>query len=271
MRCTKADNTIVTYCNLLQPSAFMENTLLTAKQVQELLHIDRTTVYRMLKDGRLSGVKVGQQWRFSSREVNQMLSGATRPTSEFTVSTDVLPLHCMQPIQDVFAEIAEVGSVVADTDGQPLTRISHACDFCKLILENENGYKACTQSWQKLAQQTDSSPEFISCHAGLEYARARIEVNEELVAILVVGQFHLDAPEPEELTERIEALAYKYHIDPNRLLKAAKSIPILDDRKIPQITKWLEKVSRTFEQISTERADLMYRLRQISAMTILEP
>ena len=35
--------------------------LLTAKEVQELLSVDRTTIYRMLKDGRLKGVKVGNQ------------------------------------------------------------------------------------------------------------------------------------------------------------------------------------------------------------------
>ncbi|MGB9754636.1 helix-turn-helix domain-containing protein [Roseiflexus castenholzii] len=40
------------------------NDLLTTREVQDLLKLDRTTVYRMLKEGRLTGVKVGQQWRF---------------------------------------------------------------------------------------------------------------------------------------------------------------------------------------------------------------
>ena len=54
----------------------MEKRLLTAKQVQELLHVDRTTIYRMLKDGRLTGIKVGQHWRFSEQEVDDLVSGA---------------------------------------------------------------------------------------------------------------------------------------------------------------------------------------------------
>ena len=53
------------------------------------------------------------------------------------ISTEVLPLHCMQPVQNVFAEIAEVGAVTTDTNGQPLTQISNSCDFCKLILGSE--------------------------------------------------------------------------------------------------------------------------------------
>jgi excisionase family DNA binding protein len=53
------------------------NALLTTKQLQELLSIDRTTVYRMLKDGRLTGIKVGTQWRFSRDEVDALLSGSS--------------------------------------------------------------------------------------------------------------------------------------------------------------------------------------------------
>src|SRR5947209_1519359 len=53
--------------------------LLTVKEVQELLKVDRITVYRMLKDGRLTGVKIGHQWRFSRQEIDSLLSGAPHP------------------------------------------------------------------------------------------------------------------------------------------------------------------------------------------------
>ncbi|MCA9936705.1 MAG: helix-turn-helix domain-containing protein [Anaerolineales bacterium] len=56
--------------------------LLTTKQVQDLLQVDRTTVYRMLKDGRITGVKVGQQWRFHRQEVENLLGISTsQPTA----------------------------------------------------------------------------------------------------------------------------------------------------------------------------------------------
>ena len=246
----------------------MEKKLLTAKQVQELLHVDRTTIYRMLKDGRLTGIKVGQRWRFSEQEVNDMLSGAVRPDDEpLSVSVDALPLHCMQPVQDVFAEIAEVGSVTTGVDGHPLTRISNSCDFCKLIMGSEDGRQACTESWRTLAQQTSQSPEFISCHAGLQYARARIEVKGETIAILVAGQFYANDPDPEEEDERLQALAKRYHIDAELLSRAARQISVLDARKVPQISGWLGRVAHTFEQISSERASLKYRLEQISVIS----
>jgi excisionase family DNA binding protein len=249
----------------------MDNTLLTAKQTQELLKVDRTTIYRMLKDGRLNGVKVGQQWRFYTSEVNDLLAGANRLGERNTpILIDILPLHCMQPVQDVFAEIAQVGVVTADKEGQPLTKISNSCDFCKLILGSDEGRQACIESWRQLVNQKKAAPEFTTCHAGLKYARARIEVQGELIAILVAGQFHIHRPEPEEQGERLRALAEKFSIDNPLLNQAAKQITVLNTARVPQISGWLEKVAHTFEQISSERADFMSRLRQIAEMSIFE-
>ena len=35
--------------------------LLTTQQLQELIRVDRSTIYRMAEDGRLPAVKVGRQ------------------------------------------------------------------------------------------------------------------------------------------------------------------------------------------------------------------
>ncbi|MFZ5820246.1 MAG: PocR ligand-binding domain-containing protein [Chloroflexota bacterium] len=247
------------------------DTLLTARQVQDLLKVDRTTIYRMLQDGRLTGVKVGFQWRFHAREVEELISGSVRLGGDNeAVSAGVLPLHCVQPMQDVFAEIAEVGSVTTDKDGQPLTRLSNSCDFCKLILGSENGRQACIDSWRQLAQQKGQAAAFVTCHAGLQYACACIEVGGDVVASLVAGQFYVAVPDRPEETERIQALAEKFGISPALLSQAAQHIPVLDERKVSQIGEWLKRVARTFEQISSERANLMKRLRQIAAMSVFE-
>lgn len=249
----------------------MDNTLLTAKQTQELLKVDRTTIYRMLKDGRLKGVKVGQRWRFYTNDVNEMLVGAKRfSDSDMPLIADILPLRCVQSVQDVFAEIAQVGAVTADKNGQPLTKISNSCGLCKLILGSDEGRQACIESWRHLVEQEDAAPEFTTCHAGLKYARARIEVQGELIAILVAGQFYVHSPEPEEQEECLRALSKKYSIDLSLLTQASQQITVLDSAKVPQISGWLERVAHTFEQIGYERASLMGRLRQIAEMSVFE-
>ena len=75
----------------------MEN-FLTTKQVQDLFKIDRITVYRMLQDGRLKGVKIGNQWRFPQREVEKFLSGENVDPPVAIESDSVFPIHCVQTI-----------------------------------------------------------------------------------------------------------------------------------------------------------------------------
>jgi excisionase family DNA binding protein len=243
--------------------------LLTTKEVQNLLKVDRTTIYRMLKDGRLKGVKVGQQWRFPIEEMEALLSGGTRETTEATSSIQVLPLHCIEPIQRVFAEIAGLGAVTTDAEGNPLTEISNSCAFCNLVIGSESGRKACIASWRRLAQQDEYRTQFMGCHAGLQYARARIEIDGEFVAMLITGQFYASSPDSDEEAARVQHLAIKHGIDEDALAEAIQEIRVLDERMCSQIGNWLEQVAHTFEDIGHERAELLQRLQSIAQMSTL--
>lgn len=246
--------------------------LLSARQVQDTLKVDRTTIYRMIKDGRLNGIKVGCQWRFSSSEVQHLLSASPpehpRPPAD---ADEILPWLSFQPAQDVFAEMAEIGSVMIEPSGLPITRMSNPCEFCSLILESKMGRRACRQSWRQLASQTGAAVEFTACHAGLQYAAAPISISGETLAFLVGGQFHASQPQHSFSRQGIEDLAGAYGINPARLVQAAGAIRVLDAHTVAEITKWLTQVAKTFEQISVERADMLSRLHQISLMSQVSP
>jgi excisionase family DNA binding protein len=244
--------------------------LLTAKQVQDLLQVDRITIYRMLKDGRLTGIKVGQQWRFPRTEIEAFLGGGlgereSRPSRP----GEVLPVHCLQVIQGVFAEILNVGSVTTDTEGEPITEISNSCEFCDLILSSPEGLEGCVASWRRLARLPAGGPEFMRCHAGLQYARARIEIEGEQIALLIAGQFYEGAPDKQEEESRIRDLAARYGLDEDQLSAAAQGIRVLAPENEAQIGSWLIKVAETFEDIGRERAELLSRLKQIAAVAEL--
>lgn len=246
------------------------NELLTTKQVQELLQIDRTTIYRMLKDGRLSGVKVGSQWRFKRQEIDDLLSSANSYQHAVSSPSDVLPIHCIQSIQNVFAQIAEVGAITTDRHGQPITEISHCLKFCKLILASPSGKQACIESWERLAVNPDKGPEFQTCHAGLQYARACIKVKDIPTAMTIAGQFYIDPPDSDEETVRIRHLAAVHGINHQALSEAALAIPLLDDKKQAKIALWMKEVADTFGDIGCERVDMLERLKIISEASNLE-
>ena len=47
--------------------------LMTTNQVQELLQVDRTTIYRMVEAGELPALRVGKQWRFPREDFERWL------------------------------------------------------------------------------------------------------------------------------------------------------------------------------------------------------
>lgn len=246
------------------------NDLLTTKQVQDILRVDRTTVYRMLKTGRLAGVKVGNQWRFHQHEVELLLGLA--PKSETAVVSqqkplESLPVNCLQSVQDVCAEIANIGAITTDHNGVPLTNLSNCGQFCALIQSSESGRKACLAAWHKLSQQTDEQPQFATCHAGLQYARARIHLNDIEWSMIIAGQFYTTPPNQSVRDEEIRQLAARHHLDGDQLVEASHNLVLLDNRKQNEITRWLKKVAKAFAEIAQERSDLIGRLKNIAAMS----
>lgn len=244
--------------------------MLTAKQVQDMLKVDRTTIYRMLKDGRLSGIKVGQQWRFPHSRVNELLAGGLAADRAGRASVEPLPIQWLQMIQDVFADIAGVGSLTVKPNGELLTTISNSCDFCRLILATEGGRRACLFTWRKLSELSLASRQFQTCHAGLQCVQVRVEPGGRLAAVFIAGQFYASAPDPDEEQARIRRLAEAYSIDAQALIDAARDLPRLDERKRAQMGDWLERLAQAMERVAHDRAELVSRLDQIATLSSLE-
>ncbi len=48
----------------------MSEELLDVKQVQDLLKVSERTVFRLIKDKKLKGFKVGREWRFTRADID---------------------------------------------------------------------------------------------------------------------------------------------------------------------------------------------------------
>jgi excisionase family DNA binding protein len=249
--------------------------LLTTREVQDLLKLDRTTVYRMLKDGRLSGARVGQQWRFPRQAVEALLHGAssasavaeTAPNRGPSVNgvVDVLPLHCIQAIQDVFAHLAHIGVVTTRLDGQPLTTLSNPCRLYSLVQTQATGRQQYVATWRTLASRSEHRPQLTTCPAGLGYLHARIDVDGQPTAMLVAGPFRLD-----ETGIDTEQLAHAHDLDTTEVTVAAADVPLLVPCAREDIAISLQKVAQTFEAIGHERARMLGRLQRIAALSVLD-
>lgn len=151
----------------MQMSQGPSRPLLTALEVQELLHIDRSTVYRMAEDGRLPAIRVGRSWRFPADRIEALLDsgqadGATDSTSAAAAGTTgspalslvtantLVPANTLATEPDeatadaadpslntdaastaveVAAELLGVMMVVTDMHGRPVTDVANQCSW----------------------------------------------------------------------------------------------------------------------------------------------
>jgi excisionase family DNA binding protein len=248
--------------------------LLTTRQLQDLLRVDRITIYRMLNDGRLRGFKVGGQWRFSQREFETWLqeqqAGPGRmPTLSSSVesplpSSHVLPMSCIQAIQTVCAEALEIAVVTTGLDGTPLAGISNSCNFCNLILATEPGRNRCAESWR---QQPDGQTH--PCHAGLLCASLSIAVGGQPVAITATCQFTSPGPNGADPAwkSHLPELAASLDLAEAELRAAMGSVHAMPANNLLRISRLLRRVADTFSQIGQERVNLLGRLEKIAEMS----
>ena len=244
---------------------------LTARQVQDILKVDRITVYRMLNDGRIKGIKIGQQWRFAQTEVNRLLGGQEEK-QETSVDATIqdFPVDCAQNVQEIYAGILGVGALMTNLAGEPLTHIHYAGPFCKLIQSTPAGMEACQASWRKITKRDNPSLPFQECHAGLSYVRAKIEYEDQTTAWLISGQFYLNQPDPVENEAKMARLAEEYDLPADELQEAAQKIPVLKPNQRDQVQEWTPKVANTIQSFLCERAELMDRLQQIAHLSAIQ-
>jgi excisionase family DNA binding protein len=248
--------------------------LLTTKQLQELLQIDRITIYRMLHDGRLSGFKVGGQWRFSRQEIEAWLerrqrnhdpgASATSPISQVNPAVQALPISCVGAIQGVCAEALGIAAVTVKLDGSPLSGVSNCCSFCSRILSTDKGREHCADAWK---QQGPVDAHL--CHAGLLCFSVPIHVGGQPIAIAASCQFMVQTENGDwaEWQDGLPRLAADLGLPAEALTSAADSVRQLSVEELPRVSHLLRRVAETFSELGQERLDLVSRLQHIAEVS----
>lgn len=194
---------------------------LTALEVQELLHIDRSTVYRMADDGRLPCLRVGRTRRFPADQIRALVTAGSgsrslsgdgagqaeqlrsdddqlnvtqgtdqkRPRSSAadTVGSVQVIRAVSQATIDVAAELLGVMMVVTDMQGTPLTHVANPCPWFTRNSAVEDVLQACIAQWRDLAADPDLTPRFARGEVGFECARTFIRSGNHLVGMVLAG------------------------------------------------------------------------------------
>lgn len=235
--------------------------MLTAKEIQTILEVDRSTVYRMAEDGRLPAIKVGRQWRFPAQQIEDWLNAqqcTLPPAAAFTqteTAADQFPLQCIQIVQDTFAEVLGVMLIITDMAGQPITQFSNSCGLFAAVDDNNVLWEKCMLHWQEMADSLSLQPQYMDSYLGLLCTRAFIRVGTELKGMVFVGGIAPDNWPP--TNERLQAIAADLGVEPQLIFDHLQEIFFLSPQQKEQVLVMVQKIANVVSHILNERHQLM--------------
>ncbi|MEI6621357.1 MAG: helix-turn-helix domain-containing protein [Actinomycetes bacterium] len=187
----------------MQQTIGPERQWLTALEVQRLLHIDRSTVYRMAEDGRLPSIRVGRSWRFPADKITGMLGEDPGPSPLQPAAFDSaqpsaaeasgsstdreLDQSVAQAVIDVASDLLGVMMVVTDMNGRPITEVANPCPWFTEHAADPDVFDRCVAEWKNLADHPDLTPRFRIGAVGFECARTFVRSGPQLVGMVLAG------------------------------------------------------------------------------------
>lgn len=185
-------------------------TYLTTKDLQDLIRVDKSTIYRMAEDGRIPAVKVGRQWRFPEVAVRQMLGDA--PPAEVTAQQRsmlaALDPAITQAVADLAAEVLGGMVVVTGMDGRPITEVANPCGLFDVVSRQPDVVPRCIDTWAHYGEVPDLVPAFRPSRFGFLCARTFVRVGSELLGMVIVGGIAPEAWPPSPSAIRATADAF---------------------------------------------------------------
>jgi excisionase family DNA binding protein len=239
--------------------------MLTSKDLQELLQVDRSTIYRMAEAGALPAVKVGRQWRFPEVAIRSWLARGKQADSSESTPERLAFASLIKPAMDVMAETLGVMLVLTDMEGIPLTEVSNPCGLFSTVAAHPGGVAECIAGWQELAGSTDLGPRFTPSYLGLMCARAFIRSGAELTSMVIAGGIAPEVwpPEPSKLA----AMAEGFDVDPSHLAAHVHEVHRLDVDGRQRVLDTLPRVASMVPEMTAEFRSLKGRLEAIAALT----
>ena len=248
--------------------------MLTTKDLQQLLQVDRSTIYRMAEAGHIPAMKVGRQWRFPADRINRWLEdrnmrpAADQPAADLTINGSslnaLLPPAYITSIGELFGEMLGVMVVVTDMDGEPLATPSNPCGLFQLVNEQPGAVQQCVAGWRELAHDLDMVPRFAPSHLGLLCARSYLRVGSELRGIILVGGIApAQWPPPAAVVEQIST---DFGVDADLVRDHLGNVFHLDDEGRQRVLTLLPRLARFLSEVTSERKQLLSKLDAIAAL-----
>lgn len=242
--------------------------LLTTKDLQALINVDKSTIYRMAEDGRIPAIKVGRQWRFPVDEIERWLTRPISATPSAGTDTDndlvtLVPVRSLQAVADLAGELLGVMAVVTDMQGHPLTTVANPCDYYLAVEELPDVLDRCVDGWRRLGIG-GLEPQWIPSHLGFQCARTFIRIGSRLAGMVIVGGVAPEEwpPSPAQLAVIAEDLG----VAGDDLAPAVDGVYHLDRTERRRVLAALPKIADLVTRLAAERNTLLEKFTEIAVL-----
>lgn len=176
---------------------------------------------------------------------------------------DIIDIPTMQKIQDGFAEVAKVTTVIIGPNGEQITKPSNLSGFCALMQHSELGLKKCLATNEMLCSRNISEHRqaiAICPHSGLTTAASPIIVNEQYLGSWIIGQVVISKP-AEELVVKT---AQETGIENRVLLEAIHRLPVMSKEEFDGILRFFSSMNETLLKISYINFDIHLKNNELN-------
>ncbi len=170
----------------------------------------------------------------------------------------------LQELQGRMSRALGLAAMVVHPDGRPLTEPSNLCPFCAMLDGNPKARARCEASRAACAKAAEAVGEevFRACHAGLVYMAVPLSVAGETVAVILGGNVALRPLVEEEVAR----LARETGIDREKLLAAARAVPLWTAEQLRTAMAVIHGVTDTVAQLLDVKQELTKKSDELAAL-----
>ena len=179
---------------------------------------------------------------------------------------DLIPLEELQQLQDTFAEIHEVASIITDPAGNPLTLPSNEIPVCHLVRQTPEGFAGCLEA-SRASSATglagDPSQLCQPCVSlGILRASVPIVIDNLRLAELWISQYC--GPMPAE--EALKHYAARFGLKPDDLIHAFQQVPKGEKHLFYKKLDWMGELTHRIAGLAYQNRKLTNRLTEMRVL-----
>jgi len=254
----------------------MSGELLTTKEVEKLMQLNRVTIYRLIREENFPAVKLGGQWRFPQQQVQTWLDShgierQPQPTPAVTVDPNDPRqlLHSLEvtSLLSAFAASINLSVSVIDVEGDLVVDCPNARHpFCQYVRE-KNG-DTCMMAQNSASHRVTDSQEahLLRCESGLYYLRAPVRFGGRIIAFVLMGPITVSENQPHEALNALDGFASVNGIDAHMLRQHYQTVQQFSASQVQILVKLLSQVMSTMLEVVSSRLSAVKRLNDIAQL-----